>query len=295
MLKHYFLSLFFFLAISFQAVAGWVITEQSTNKYGQKTFQTTFIQGNYIRLDAPTLVSIFNLKEKKIVLLFPQDKAYWEGNPTELQQQFRNMMAKQVQLMMTHAPDTQKDTLQKIYNGLIAHPVNSDSIKSPEINVVQTGQKATMLGHPVQLYNVKMDSVLLEKIWVTLQLKPYAGLPMEETLRLTNAINPFSGNGPVPISKDYINLLKNGVVLKRISYGSGKNPNVSTVTEIREAKIIETIFEIPANYQPMNIEQVMQLDLGRNILNPVLPGKEQRINLSPPPPFKVNQKQPRQP
>lgn len=293
MFKRYIISLFLTLVISYQALAGWVITEQNAGKYGRKTFQTTFIQGNHIRVDATTLVSIFHLKEKNIVLLFPQDKAYWEGSPEQLQQQFRNMMAQQVQLMMSQAPASQRDTLQKIYQGLTSvQPVKKDSIHRHKINIENTGLTTTLLGYNTQVYDLKMDSVLLEKIWVTQQVQPYAGLPMEEILKLTNAVNPFSGSGSIPLSPEYIDLLQNGVVLKRVHYGSGNSPNVSLVTEVKKAKITETIFEIPANYQLMTIEQVMQLDLGRNILDPKLPGREKRLNLTPPPPVKENNQRP---
>ncbi|MBN2639014.1 MAG: hypothetical protein JXR65_08000 [Bacteroidales bacterium] len=295
MFRSYILVLFFMFLPVFKASAGWVITEQSTNKYGNKTFQTTFIQGNYIRLDAPTLVSIFDLKNDKIILLFPQDRAYWEGSADQLQQQFRDLMVKQLQIIISHAPDTQRDSLQKIYQHLSSSNFNqedSNAVLKPVLQVVKTSQTLNILGYNTSMFEIKTDSILLEKIWVTNKIKPYLNIPIKETLKLTNAINPFSGVTVIPVSNEYMQILQNGAVLKREFYTSGNKVQSAQVSDIKEVKIVETIFEIPANYELMTIEQVMNLDMNRNILNPVLQDKEQRINLSPPPPFKSNNKFP---
>jgi hypothetical protein len=287
-----YLVLFFLILTGFQAKAGWVITEQTKNQFGNKTFQTTFIQSHYLRFDTPTLVSILNLKNNKITLLFPQDKAYWEGTAADLKEQFHEIMAKQLRLMIQHAPEKQKDTLEKAYEHFISQK-NDTLSAQPKVVLKKTGLTATMLKHPVQQYDIMIDSVLLEKVWVTQSVKPYADVDLQKALKLSNAINPLSSRQSIPVTADYLSLLKNGVVLERTFYERGQKPKVLKVTEVRKVKIIETLFEIPANYVLMDIEQVMHMDMGRDILNPKFAtDKEKRIQLSLPPPFKVNKKAP---
>ena len=284
--------LFFLMLTGFHAKAGWVITEQTQNQYGNKTFQTTFIQNHFLRFDTPTLVSILNMKNDKIILLFPQDKAYWEGTAADLKEEFHEIMAKQLRLMIQHAPDKQKDTLEKAYQHFIS-PKSDSLLPHPKVVLQNTGKTATMLKHPVQQYKIEIDSVLVEKIWLTQSVKPYAGIDLQKALKLANAINPLSSRQSIPVTPEYLNTLKNGAILERTFYERGEKPKVLKVMEIRKVKIIETLFEIPANYVLMDIEQVMHMDMGRDILNPKLAtDKEKRIQLSLPPPFKVNKKVP---
>ena len=65
-------SLIFILVFNFMAQAGWVITEESTDSYGNKMIQTIFIQDNFVRYETPSSIAIIDLEKKQITLVFPQ-------------------------------------------------------------------------------------------------------------------------------------------------------------------------------------------------------------------------------
>lgn len=282
------LALFF---ISSKVYAGWVISEETTDSFGNKSYQTIFIQGDMIRFETPISISIFNLKQQKITLIFAQHQAYWQGTARELRKQIFEMANRQMQELIQHSPAYQQDTLRKLYKNSMR---NQDSANDtlpvpPEISILKTGKSKTILGHLARLYEIHKDTLVLEKIWVSDKINPFSKLNLSNMIALTRVIDPFSA-GPYGFrSKEYIKLFYHGLVLKRIRFLPNGTEQISTVKKIRNIKINEAIFEIPAEYHQSNIQQIMLMDLNNNILHPqsLSPVQDQGIpDFLPPLPIK---------
>ncbi len=274
--------------------AGWVITEKISNSPGYNTYQTIFIQDKMIRYDGPTMVSIMNLENQKITLLFSQHKAYWQGSAHQLSSQFRSVMLKQLQMLIQHAPESEKDTLRKVFirmsSGKDTLPVDSKSL--PIIKIKNLHQNKTIAGYNATAFQIFLDSIPIEKIWYTTQIKPYENVDVKKLIELSKAINPAAPAFLITSSSVYIKLLKNGLVLKRIINQPTKIDKVTTIVKVINVNIKEGIFDIPYDYIPITLREVMQLDINRDILNSKSNISNSGTRIALPPPFPKKNKDP---
>lgn len=284
--------------LPFQAHAGWVISKETHDGFGNKTYQTVFIEDSLMRFETASSVSIFNLNTQLITLLFSQHQSYWQGSSSQLRQQIFEIADRQMEELIQHAPVSQQDTLKKMYERarMKRERALNDTLPSslPDVSIVKTNQTATILGYPTRMYQINLNSVLVEEVWVTHAVNPYKGLKLKVMEKLMGAIDPVSGKIYRTRSEKYNNLLYNGLVLKSLRFLPDGQKQVTIVKNIKKANIKETIFDIPANYIKTKIEQVMLQDIHNKILNPQGISGDQRDDnfLTVPPPFKVPRQKP---
>jgi hypothetical protein len=292
------LTLLFFIlfVIPFRAHAGWVITRETRDSYGNKSFQTVFIEDSLMRFETPSSISIFNLAEQRITLIFAQHQAYWEGTASDLRQQIFEIADQQMQELIQHAPPDKQDTLRKMYaiERKKREKEMNDTVPTTlaNISIIRTNKTATILGYPTRMYQVNVDSVLVEELWVTDAVNPYKQVDLNAMIKLMQAIDPVTGKVYKTRSAQYDNLLYHGLVMKKTRYLPDGEKQYSVVKSLRKVNINETIFEIPANYVKTRIQQMMFQDINQKILNPSRNALDQGDQDFPslPPPFKVPDK-----
>ena len=252
-----------------QLKAGWVISEQSSDAFGNKSFYTTFIQDSIIRFDKPTSTSIINFNRNLVTLIFAQHRAYWRGTATALNRTTTQMAEQQMQKLLAYAPANQKERIKQALERFKKIEEIPDSLRTfPEVTVKKTGKTDTIIGYPAAEYEITIDSVVKQHIWVTHKIKPYHKTDIDRIMTFSKAINPFAIENSLSHSKDYLKLLENGFILKSVNFTSDGNKLVTQVNKIRKMNIPVAIFQIPAGYMKTTIENVMMLDTNNNILNP---------------------------
>ena len=279
--------------LPFEAHAGWVITKETQDGFGNKAYKTVFIEDSLMRFETPSSVSIFNLNSQLITLIFSQHQAYWQGTASQLREQIFDIADRQMQELIQHAPVSQQDTLRKMYakarKDRMQAMFNSGPSSTQNVSIIKTNQTATILGYPTRMYQVNVNSVLVEELWVTHAIDPYEGLELRAMEKLMGAIDPISGKVNKTKSEQYNNLRYHGLVLKSLRFLPDGEKQTTVVKHVQQVNIKETIFEIPANYVKTKIQEVMLQDINHKILNP--PGMygdqgDEDIHTLPPP-FKV--------
>jgi hypothetical protein len=261
--------LFLLLLLPLKTFAGWYITEESHDRFGNKTYSAIFIQDSLIRYDRPTSVSIININKKQITLIFSQHQAYWQGTVNDLQQTTAAMAKEQLVKLLAYAPEKDKPRIRKAI-AAIDHP--QDTIDTlyvrPRVTVQKTGKTDTLLGYPVQEYNIVIDSNLRQTVWITSRVIPLSAEKIKQLMSLNQALSPLAIENSLGHSTAYFRLLSNGYILKSVNYAGNGNQIVTTVTQIKKTQVPEAIFQIPPGYVKSSLENVMQLDMKNDILNP---------------------------
>lgn len=269
-MQRYFFGLLIILMLGFvhPLFAGWVVVEESTDNFGNRSFQTTFIHQNLVRIDGNTSVNIMDLKKKQLCLIFPQHRSYWKGTAEELNRQTNDLIKQQFQSLLARAPQAQKDTLKKLIQAL-DYSANRDSanIRLPAIDIVNTGKKNMVNGFHTLEYEVRIDSILKERLWVTTDKTPYKELNVDDMLAFSRLINPQSLVSILSHSPVYVALLKNGMVVKSIDYHANGIRQTSQVKKIKQMDMDLTLFQPPAGYRHAEIAEIMTMDI-----NTPLPG-----------------------
>lgn len=281
----------------FEAHAGWVITKETRDSFGNKSYKTVFIEDSLMRFETPGSVSIFNLNSQLITLIFPQHLAYWQGTAAQLREQVFDIADRQMQELIQHAPASQQDTLRKIYEKARKErmqAMDNTGPSTPDVSIIKTNQTATLLGYPTRMYQVNVNSVLVEELWITQAINPYEGLNLNAMEKLMGAIDPITGKAYKTKTKKYNNLRYHGLVLKSLQFFPDGEKQTTVVKHVQQVNIKETIFEIPANYVKSNIQEVMLQDVNHKILStPGISGDQSDEDIPTlPPPFKVPKQKP---
>jgi hypothetical protein len=144
---------------------------------------------------------------------------------------------------------------------------DSTSQQIPQIEIKNTGRKSVVNGFQTLEYEVKVDSILKERLWVTTDKTPYDEVNVDDMLALSRAINPRSLVSILSYSSDYVDLLKKGMVVKSIDYHVNGIRQTSQVKKIKQMDMDMTLFQPPAGYRHAEIAEIMLMDM-----NTPLPG-----------------------
>ncbi len=258
-----------FLICAQTAEAGWVIDEKSSDSFGNQSFSSTFIQDSIIRFDKPTSINIINLNQKIITLIFAQHRAYWKGTAEDLSKSTTRMAEEQMTKLLAYAPEQKIQAIKHALEQLKKNQTKPDSLKLfPQVVVKKTNHSETIIGYPAVEYEIIIDSVIKQKVWVTSKIKPYSKSDIQRIMAFNKAMSPFAIEHSLNRNKAYMKLLMEGFILKSVNYSSDGNKLVTRVTRIRKMNIPEAIFQIPPGYVQSSLENIMMLDMKNNILDP---------------------------
>ena len=241
---------FVFCVILYQPTkAGWVITEESSDKFGNMTIQKTFIQNNYIRYETPTTIAIVDLNIGIITIIFSQHKAYWSGTSDELLQSTLSIYDNELEKMIVRLPKNDRNELDSIYQNIRTQMLDSsnDSI-SEMISVKKSNDIDTVYDYGTVKYDVFFDTLLIESVWYTDDLVPFKELYLSDMIKFEHQVEQIPSKGSITQTHEYYELLKSGMILKSVIYSPDSNNLQTIVTNIRNTNIVTDFFKPPSNY-----------------------------------------------
>ena len=252
-------ALVLFIVLPFVVNAGWVITEESTDVHGNRMIQTTFIQNNFIRHETQSSIAIIDFKKKIITLVFSQYKVFWSGTIQQLKENSISAYDKQMEEMLIGLSPADRIELDSIYNDIRTQLLDTNRVVNNNIAVFETSENEKILEYNARRYDIKYDTIIIESIWHTTEVKPYNDVDVNYMISFMKQLNPISGQGSISYTDEYIELLKSGMLLKSIEYLPDSNQQVVRVTNIREINIIDDFFIPPPNYREASFSDILYL------------------------------------
>lgn len=254
--------LFFTLLLLFSegVFAGWVITEESTDPFGNRLIQTTFIQNNLIRHETPTSIAIIDLDKKIVTMIFTQYRMYWSGTSYELKQSTIEIYDGQMERMLVGLSEYQRKELDSIYISLKKQMLDSNTfVANPDISVIETNVTEEMLGYKVVKYDIVKDSTVIESVWHTTEVLPYNDIDLDNMISFMKQLNQGSAQGSISQTNEYLNLLRSGMLLKSTEFLPDSAKYETVVTNIREINIALDFFLPPNNYRKAALADILNL------------------------------------
>ncbi len=252
--------LFLLLLIHGNIFAGWVITEQSTDPYGNRFLQTVFIQDNLIRYETPSSIAIIDLNNNFITIVFSQYRVFWSGTISELKTSSLESYERQIEEIIAALHPSEREALASIYlkfkqqlmDTIVAQPTNKFVLVETDIN-------DEILGYNATKYNIISDSTLVESVWYTEEIQPYSDIDIHNMNSFMQQLSPGSGRSKLTQTSEYYNLLKNGMLLKSVEYSPEGNTYEVVVTNIRDISIVPEFFLPPDNYHKAELSEILNL------------------------------------
>lgn len=241
---------------------GWVISEKIIDNFGNSTFQTTFIQENRIRFENASSISIIDLNQQLITIIFPNIRAYWQGSTADLAVDMIKAYDSQVQTLVLGLPFDQQEEFQQMYDSIKMKILHPDTAQiQQDIDLIITDSLQVVNGFLSRNYLIRKDSSIREKIWITSEVKPYAELDTRLFVDISNKINPYSRKGFTLNTDEYLELLSNGLIMKSVKVGERGDYLETMVTEVKEINIPPDFFLPPINYRSVSLSDAFILPM----------------------------------
>ncbi len=264
--------LFFLCFLCFSTLnlsAGWVISEVSEDNYGNKAYQTTFIQNNVIRFETQSSIAIIDLKTSIITIIFSNHKLYWEGTIADFKKSTMEVFEQKLQNIVATAPPEQKEIAKEIIQKIREeNKINADSLQSKsKINIKYTGIEEKITGFNSKKYEIYSADSLVEYIWVTDSLKPYKDIDLESMISFTNQLKPSNINTNIEGTDQYLDLIKNGLAVKSSKTLGRYEQLTTTITSVLQTDINIDFFSPPPTYRKAKLIEIMLMNDGNTPTN----------------------------
>ncbi len=249
-----------FILFSTTAKGGWVISEVSSDQFGNKSHQTTFLQNNKVRYESELSIAIIDLDKELITLVFPVQKVYWQGTADDFKKGTRDAFEAQMKSLVNEASADQKDTYQQFYSDILKKLKARDTLKiETHVSVKNLSITDTIGDYITHGYNIYVDSVLNERIWISYDETPFKEINLHNLMEFTSQMAPMSGGINVSNSDQYINLVQKGLVVKTEKYINGHLATTTKLTLAKEGKISDAFFTAPPLYRKASISEVLEM------------------------------------
>jgi len=241
--------------------AGWVISEVSSDQFGNKSHQTTFLQNNIVRYESDFSVAIIDLNNELITLVFPQQKVYWQGSADAFRKGTIKTFNLQMKALINEAEPEQKDTYQQFYDNILKRMNSKDTVEAnTHVNVENLNTKEKIGDYLTHTYNVYIDSTLSEKIWISFKLKPFQEVDLRKLMKFTSDLSPMDEYISTTNSDKYIELVTKGLVVKTEKYINGHLATTTKLTLAKKGTIPDNFFSPPPLYRKASITEVLNMD-----------------------------------
>lgn len=258
--------------------AGWFIIEQQEDRFGNFSSQSVFIQDQQLRIENAESVFLLDLANDTLTLIFPEQKIYWHGRPQQLREAILNRLKQQVDEILARLPEYKRAEADSSFRKDLK--LFESGIQPADSLIPITTEKKisndTILGHPTIQYTFYLDSVLLESIWITEEINPYAGIDRSALREMTSIFNPPTRVAAHRESELYQQLLKNALVMRSVI----PTPIGESTTEIKQISSIhipEAFFLPPPDYKNALIEEVISITMDQDAPEPADAGKREKI------------------
>ena len=252
------------LIINFQALAGWVITQQSYDSdEGVETalIETIYLQNNKMKVVQPEMVTIFNLNNETITLMSPVKKVYWTGQVADYKKEIKQAMQSAMEEQLKNAREEQKEMIRKMYQGMMESIDNPSKFAGEEpeeydLKIEKTGDKERVAGRMSHKYSVTVNGSVKEEAWLSESDRPHEEFDIG---KFYDVFGDFTSQASSVdfYQKDekYVEFAKKGFPLKSVNYYGGYE-SISEVTNLEKENVDDSEFTPPADYEKVSLVEI---------------------------------------
>lgn len=274
------LSFSFLFSGAVSANKGWYIVEKSEDRFGNSSYQSTFIQNGLMRIENAQSIFILDLKLEKITLVFPQKMCYWKGNHDSLKSAFISAVAIQLRTTIAQLPEQERETAETEFEKIMLSMSSDTNMHHlpNHISIYKNGIDLSLSGYHSIGYDVKIDTVVYEKVWFTEMVKPYSADDIRQIAKMTKIFTKPSVVSYYRTSEEWFTMMQNGFIMKSVLQ-TDIGESVTLVDSMKEISIPPALFEPPADYRLIGIDELIQITMGdeKPEIKPVVSPKPKQI------------------
>jgi len=248
--------LVFFILIT-KAYPGWILTIENYDTDNQEIrSHLVYFQENRIKIVDPDLTTIFDLNQNMITFLKPQIHMYWKGTLEDYWKEVRETLELMIDLEVKKLPEEKQDEARKTFETMIRIMEHPDTTSTLDIFIRETAEKDTILGYETAKFQVFLNGVIMEDLWIPEKLDVSSDLDQRKYLRLLGQLSTgFENELVYQTSTEYNRLIQNTYLLRTKEYKTGYQ-TVNEVVDMRQESLGESVFLPPTNYKPVTLTEL---------------------------------------
>jgi len=254
-----------FSAWSDRVTAGWVIILRHNSPEGLIIYESLTIDGKLIKSSSLKGTFIIHLESGIFTMVSQMEMAYWKGNVDDFRAQMDSAMQNVVVTFIKGLPENQRELYAPVFDGMkgMFAVIPEKSLDTLKIEIEKTDEKIEIVGYECDKFEVKIDGKQIEEVWISPDFKISDDFNGKEVAYYFNQVKPYiQGEIPYDRTEGYLSIWEKGFRMKSVDITG----EAVEVIKISEQVIDKTEFEIPENFRPMTIEEIIrkQMFMGEN-------------------------------
>ncbi len=269
----FYLLLVLFGVFPASVLAGWWITENKLDRFGNSAIQSIFIQGQRIRIEKSSSTFIFDLSKHEVTLVFPNKLVYWQGSADSLKAVFISTVEQQIVMMLAQMPEYERDKakpeMEKLFAELREDSV--DTVTLAKFSLHGTDSVMAIGKFMAEKYHLFYDTAMIEEVWISKEIKPYQNISLDQLNALMRLFSRPTLYSSARLSQAWKSEFGQGLLMKSVV----KTPfgfNVMQVSQVKILEIRDDFFLPPDSYRQIRSTEAVQLMLGEKEKSSVLHG-----------------------
>lgn len=234
--------------------AGWVLkVKQYHSDTEEEISKEVYFQENVIKIVEADLTTIYDLNQNVLTFLKPQIQMYWKGNLGEYRNEVKETLLLMINIEVEKLPDDKKEEARKMLETMMRIMESPDTASSLDIFIRETGENEEILGYETRKYQVFLNGVITEDLWIPTDLDISADLDLGKLLVLLSQLRTgFENELLYQTTIDYRNIIDKKYLFRTTEYHTGYQ-TVNEVVEIRKEQFNESEFLPPDGYKPVSL------------------------------------------
>ncbi len=268
------------------AMAGWYIVEKSEDRYGNFSFQSTFIQDGKMRIENNQSIILLDVNTGEMSLIFSDKSTYWTGSYDTLRTSIINHFETQLKVSIAQLPSRERLIAETEFDSIVSVMKSDTLIKRlpASIRITPYDSLLTISGYKANGFQVMIDTNVNERIWITNQVEPYQSIDLHKVAAMTQIFTKPSIVTFYRQSEEWFYLVQKGLILKSV-IPTPLGENITITESIREVPIPAELFSSPLGYRKITVEELISYTMEDGIRKdeatqspgPAMPGGNQDL------------------
>jgi len=181
---------------------------------------------------------------------------HWKGDLDEYRIEVNETLQLMIDMEVEKLHDKQQKEAREMLETMLRIMELPDTASSLDIFVRETGESEVLLGYETNKYQVFLNGVITEDLWIPTDLDVSDDLNLGKLLILSSQLRTgFENELVYQTSGEYCNLIKSKYTLRSKEYHAGYQ-TVNEVIEIREEQLTESEFIPPEGYISVSLAEL---------------------------------------
>ncbi len=246
-----------FFILTIKAYPGWILTVENYDTDNQeKRSHKVYFQENRIKIVDPDLTTIFDLNQNMITFLKPQIHMFWKGTVEDYLKEVRETFELMIDLEVKKLPEEKQDEAKRTFETMMRIMEHPDTASALDIFIRETAEKDTILGYETAKFQVFLNGVIIEDLWISGKLDVSRDLDQSKYLYLLSQLSTgFENELVYQAAAEYKHLIHNTYILRTKEYKIGYQ-TVKEVVDMRQEALDESVFLPPPDYKPVTLTEL---------------------------------------